>query len=415
MRIRLRTDVPAVGGDPVSGDRPLSGSQAELEPFEPSMVRALAQLGNRSPASQQRLPTVGSYSRMMSVSPRHPADTTDLPVVGNAPTGADIASVRDVLLVPTGEAGTFEEFQAHAPAGSPPVDLNRELHFIESLPRDEVDLVMDACTPRGHYFVAARQFGCRHALVRELDESTLTENRFNWDGDGVVNAAFILSRLVRDNAYSTQFAARVIDHADGAQQVIPGPVATEAALAYRARPGRDWLDAGEARELASLLAAFWAHEPTFPDRVVRAIRRAEDASRRPLLFQALLELVSGLEALFNTNKSQVTTQFTHRVSAAARELGITGMTKRLCRRMYDARSQATHGAEIRMFSPRPDEPPADLNDREEKNLAEVALLQDVLRACVRRAIEKPAFAAHFATAGAVRQHWPVSDGEGAQL
>jgi hypothetical protein len=31
----------------------------------------------------------------------------------------------------------------------------------------------------------------------------------------------VLSRLVRDNAHSLEFAARIVDHDDGMQQVIP--------------------------------------------------------------------------------------------------------------------------------------------------------------------------------------------------
>jgi len=52
-----------------------------------------------------------------------------------------------------------------------------------------------------------------------------------------------------------EYAARIVDHEDGLQQVIPvytpGFVAT-----YRLRRDRDWLTAAEAEELRQLLADY---------------------------------------------------------------------------------------------------------------------------------------------------------------
>jgi hypothetical protein len=56
-------------------------------------------------------------------------------------------------------------------------------------------------------------------------------------------------------AHSLQFAARIVDHDDGEQQVIPvyapGVVAT-----FRLRRGRDWLTPAEVEELRKLLADY---------------------------------------------------------------------------------------------------------------------------------------------------------------
>lgn len=51
-----------------------------------------------------------------------------------------------------------------------------------------------------------------------------------------------LSRLVRDNADSMEYAGRIVDYDDGRQQVIPRQDC-ELGREYRLGRGRDWLDA----------------------------------------------------------------------------------------------------------------------------------------------------------------------------
>ncbi|MGZ4303352.1 MAG: hypothetical protein ACXVSL_00585 [Solirubrobacteraceae bacterium] len=50
--------------------------------------------------------------------------------------------------------------------------------------------------------------------------------------------ALMLSRLVRDNAYSTEFAARIIDFQDGVQ-IVAYALSTELDHVYRVRHTRD--------------------------------------------------------------------------------------------------------------------------------------------------------------------------------
>jgi hypothetical protein len=84
--------------------------------------------------------------------------------------------------------------------------------------QDEAELVMNACTPRGHYFFAVRQFGGLYAFVLEVDAPVYEQHPFAWDVDGVIITALQLSRLVRDNGYSPEFAARIVEHEDGRKQ-----------------------------------------------------------------------------------------------------------------------------------------------------------------------------------------------------
>jgi hypothetical protein len=74
---------------------------------------------------------------------------------------------------------------------------------------------MNACTPRGHYFVPVRQFGQRYSFVKEVPIEGLKERHFAWDTDRTLDDALTLSRLIRDNGYSTQYAARLLDYEDG--------------------------------------------------------------------------------------------------------------------------------------------------------------------------------------------------------
>jgi hypothetical protein len=69
----------------------------------------------------------------------------------------------------------------------------------------------------------------------------LEEAHYAWDDGHLSFYATVLSRLIHDNGHSLEYAARIVDHQDGVQQVIPfyapGFVAT-----YRLRRDRDCVD-----------------------------------------------------------------------------------------------------------------------------------------------------------------------------
>jgi hypothetical protein len=301
--------------------------------------------------------------------------------------------VYDVLLVTTSEAGTFEEFQIHPPAGDPPVELGRGLS-IQQLPSDVNEVVMNACTFRGHYFFASRQYGCRYALV--LDLPLTQAHTFRWDPDQVIRDALALSRLVRDNDHSTEYAARVTEYENGELRVMPHD-GGESREVYRMLDERDWLDASEATGLADLLAAFWS-SGTMPRRVERALWASEHVAWERYLDVILPSLVAALEGMLNTSKRQLVRQFSTRVSALASDLGVLDVSKSLCRRMYEARSQGAHGADIDLFEP---------EARRDENVKRLARLQAVLRSAIRHAIEDSGFRAAFDSDETVRTRWPV--------
>ena len=93
-----------------------------------------------------------------------------------------------------------------------------------------------------------------YSFVREADPTKLEDGHWTWDPDDVIRDAVAMSRLVLDNGYSTEYAARIFDYANGEQQITPTAQATQ--YAYRLRPqAREWMKVSETDELRELLAA----------------------------------------------------------------------------------------------------------------------------------------------------------------
>ena len=125
---------------------------------------------------------------------------------------------------------------------------------------------------------------------------------------------------------------------------------------------------------------------------------------------ALPIITSGLEALLKTERWKATGQFVGRVPALASELGIAGIDAAFAESMYDARSEWVHGAHVFSSSGIEQdgvtEGPASKEERD--RLAAVALLQDLLRASVRRCVEEPDFRVVFEQTDSIRQRWPLT-------
>lgn len=301
------------------------------------------------------------------------------------------------------DEATDADFEAHPPADAS--DLGHGLSLVR-LSHDEAELVMNASSPRGHFYIPVRQFGQRYSFVSEVDLAAYQERPFGWDTDQRLGASIAMSRLVRDSAHCAEFAGRLIDYEDGEQQVVP-LYGFEFRLAYRLKQDRGWLDAAEAAELAALVDAYLSVEPNWPTRVRRAINSCDRASQLPYLSESQPRLVTGLEALLSTHSTQLTKLFRERVYALAQDLGIEGLSKTLLDRMYKARSQAYHGSEVRLFSGDPEAPRGVLSPSQQRAVNETILLQQVLRSAVRKTIEDADFRALFDDDAAIRDRWPV--------
>jgi hypothetical protein len=348
--------------------------------------------------------------------------------VAGPPTGAPAVRVRDLIVCATdgSDEVPIEELYEHPPIGEehhPGLDDDRgewiekvELGggiTIEELDHDLAELVMNACSPRGHYFVPVRQFGQRYSFVKEVSLQEWEKRHFTWDTERTLEDALTLSRLVRDNGYSTEYAARLIDYEDGQRCVVYVPYREDKAI-YRLRRGREWLDAAEGRELAALLAAYWECREDLPPRVREAMWRMAFGSRIRWADMLVPILVSGLEALLKIGRRDLTQQFRRRVSALAVDLDVGGMTEDLAEQLYDGRSDWVHGSHVQLFvgpgsaaEVQDDEPEGPQTRDEESAFAAVAVLQDVLRRAVRRAIEDPDFRQVFDADETIGKRWPA--------
>jgi hypothetical protein len=338
-------------------------------------------------------------------------------------TQAPIVRVRDLVVCAGDPSIDVEigEVYAHPPIGwdrHPGVDDERFGEIvdaidlgggiaIEELDRDTAELVMNACTPRGHYFVPVRQFGQRYSFVKEVPLDELEEHHFAWDTDGTLDDALTFSRLVRDNGYSTQYAARLLDYEDGQRCVVY--VHREDKSIWRLHRDREWLDAAEGRELAALLAAYWECRKQLPPRVRRAMWRMAYAPRMRWADMVLPILVGGIEALLKIGRRDLTQQFKTRAPALAADVGIDGLGEDLAERLYDGRSDWVHGSHVQLFAgPSAGEELEGPQSSDERSaLAEVALLQDVLRGAVRRAVEDAAFRQVFIADETIAERWPA--------
>jgi hypothetical protein len=352
--------------------------------------------------------------------PRHPGDATSLPLfISRAPTGAAVAAIRDVLLVPTTVVEGDYAGEDEQPAGDPAVEIADGL-TLERLPREDSELVMNACTPRGHYFLGTRQFGERYTFVRQVDPAVYEgERSFGWDDGNMIWFAMVLSRLIRDNGHSFEFAARIVDHEDGLQQVIPvNPLAT--GVTYRLRRDRDWLTTNDAVELRQLFADNWAVKEALPWKVIHALNLGEDAVHLRILQRALLLITVALDGLVHSHPRNVKKQFCQRVPQLADEVGVDGIDEEFARELWDRRSEAAHGEQVSMFpvkleraegaeaeQPEPPHAEPELQEAEMDTANRLGLAQDLLRAATRKAIQDSAFRRIFESNETVAEKWPV--------
>jgi hypothetical protein len=352
--------------------------------------------------------------------PRHPGDAKDLPnFISRAPTDRPVIAIRDVLLVPTTVVEGDYPREEEQPAGDPAVEIADSL-TLEHLPPADSELVMNACTQRGHYFLGVRQFGARYTFVRQVDPAVYEgPQSFGWDDGNVIWFATVLSRLIRDNGHSFEFAARIVDHEDGMQQVIPVN-APDYIPTYRARRDRDWLTASEASELRQLFADNWGVKDALPWKVIQALNLSEDAVHLRILQRALLLITVALDGMVHSDRRNSSKQFRVRLPQLAAEVGVDGIDEEFATELWNRRSEVAHGVAVSMFQvrPKPEQPAQDAEPEQPQGEPELpeagvdiagplALAQDLLRAATRKAIQDPQFRQIFASDATVAEKWPV--------
>jgi hypothetical protein len=348
--------------------------------------------------------------------PRHPGDAKDLPSsISKAPTDAQVVAVRDVILIPT--TYVEDDSEHEVPAGDEPLGIADET-TIERISHADAELILNACTHRGHYFFGVRQFGQRYSFVRRVELDAYEPEPYAWDERRLLFFSIFLSRLIHDNGHSLEYAARLVDHEDGLQQVIPA-YAPSAVATFRLRRDRDWLTAEEAGDLRQLLTDFLPVKDALPWKVVHALNLSEEVVHVRILQRALLLLAIGLEGLVQSASNGVAKQFRERLPSLADEVGVDGVDEGYAQELYARRSEAAHGAPVSAFRVRPQpeapmegepgqpegepEPPqADPGDA-----AFLAKAQDLIRAITRKAIQDSKFREAFESPESVAAQWPV--------
>lgn len=286
-----------------------------------------------------------------------------------------------------GDASLGEEFGAHPPVDS--AELGRGL-ILGALDAGEINLIRNACSPRGHFFQPHGGDGIRYAFWRDVTEQALSENGLvasGWDEDQTIFTAVALSRWVHDNAAGTELAARVVDYDTGESQIRPHEL-FESSHAYRLPlVERDWLDVDDAAIPRSLLDAYWQRRDDLPERVPRAIWRAELASWSRWLDQTLPLVVGAFEALFATKIYELTATFKRRLPLLAEMVGVEGVEgvdADFAERIYVARSEGVHGSSVGLFL-----------QWDAAAMDDVRLAIALLRRTLRTLVEHPGFAANF--------------------
>jgi hypothetical protein len=308
-----------------------------------------------------------------------------------------VTEVIDYLLAIDDGRGHREN---EAPAGgNGPVPLGHGV-VVQQLESSLVDRLIRASGKRGENMeTTATMFTAAFAYSRVATREEIRQKLYGgWDPTGALFNTMWLSRLVRDNATSTEFAVRRIIIRDRDERLVPFD-AYDSHVAYKFDPSqRDWLTDEEVLQVAPLVAALKAAPPG--DRVGRALRYSEQATRERFLEDAQPLIVRGLEALLKVGRRRLQQQFSQRVTQLAENLGLE-VDEGRCAQAYDDRSALVHGAHVDLK----------MSNRHDEFTQTMTALQQILRAATRRAILDTEFAAIFASDAKIVETWPATHSE----
>ncbi len=250
--------------------------------------------------------------------------------------------------------------------------------------------------PNAHRIREYRQL---YSFVRKIGEFGELPSE-TWDGDQMLRTCIALSRLVHPTTHALRFAARIVTLADGSiEWVHPGIVSGHGSIAFvSAVENRDWLTNKEFGLVASLLSRFDSKK--WPRRLVRSLWYHEYASLTYELDVRWVLMITALEALIHTDRHNSGRQFRDRVFQLAAIVGVT-CTKEEVALAYDQRSQLAHGQHFTYVS----SAHVQLGARAELS-KEVTMsyrrMEEILRACLRKAAEEGQFASIFASDDSIR-------------
>lgn len=257
--------------------------------------------------------------------------------------------------------------------------------FIERLDGGVARKISEGCSAGA----IPSQSAQRYSFVRVF-RSGQDPNRF--DEDQRLQIAIALSRLIRPTSIGLEESAQISGPMNDATTLVvtPGPITGPASEAYVADRSRaDWLTPADGAALRDLLDAY--HAEGVPERVARGLWHHENAARALDMAARWTAVVTGLEALFNTDAQWVTRQFKHRCARAADELGIE-LTVKQADEAYRLRSRLAHGAITGVAA---------------ETLELYVAVERLLREILRRGVENPDWRTRFLNDVTVRDAWPI--------
>jgi hypothetical protein len=239
------------------------------------------------------------------------------------------------------------------PAGDPPVQLLPDLRLMR-LPTEEAHTYQQACEPRHFNYEAADPGGGhRYAFIRHPAPAASVQTLHNFDIDDVLHLAIALSRYFVLNGHCTETAVRRIEGMEPSL-VISAVLPTNRFYAWRVLDGsRAYLTQQDAQQLGPLLATLIRDRERLPPRIWNAIWFCEESFRTRFTEVACVDVVTAMESLLKVGRHRATAQFTTRVPALAREVGVAGITRRMADAFYARRSRSVHGRRVRVdtFAP----------------------------------------------------------------
>ena len=270
-----------------------------------------------------------------------------------------------------------------------PFDMGRDV-YLEKLPNDLADRVMNACEPAGENFEPVRQFSQLYTFVRR---NLPTEYSHHWDADTRLQSCVALSRLVKPTSVGFEYSAQlVLDSTDEIVSIVPGAVVGFGARAWIASDGQeDWFVQQDIEALKRL----WS-QPVFPlppGRIARAFWYHEYAARTEFMAVRWTLVCTGIESLVNTGPGRATKQFVTRMPELAERFCGLEVSHSKAGRMYELRSKVAHGVVLGALDP-----------------ATRALdfdLETTLRTTLLNALIDPRVGELFVSEGRIDQEWPL--------
>jgi hypothetical protein len=290
----------------------------------------------------------------------------------------------DVVVFRTVDAYERETFLWTDPPIIHRLDIGHDV-FIERLAAAVARRLGVQCSAGG----VDSQVAQRYSFVRVFPRGT---DPRDFDEDQRLQIAIALSRLIRPTSVALEESAQVSGPMNDASVLVvtPGPITGPASAAYVAdRERADWLTPTDGAALRQLLDAFLARGAS--DRVMRGLWHHENAARSLDMAARWTSVVTGLEALFNTDAEWVTRQFKHRCARVAAELRLA-LTVKQADSAYRLRSHLAHGAVTRV---------------DPATLELYVAVERVLRQTLRRGIEADDWRNRLADDASVRHAWPI--------